>query len=69
MKVQITITGEHRGERVDWPEGWPVPREGEQVCLPFGYVCVRTVVWYPQGNSEGGGSAEPLVYVVLGPSR
>ena len=70
MKIQITITGEHRDQPDEWPQGWPVPREGEEVTLGNGAnVYVRHVVWHPSGSTFNGGDSEPFVYVVLGPRR
>jgi hypothetical protein len=46
-----------------WPEGWPLPRIGDEVHLPDGSEAeVTSVTWYPNGEH---GDNEPFVYVVL----
>lgn len=69
MKIIATLTGinDLRREPLDWPQGWPVPREGESVDMGVaGLLSVRSVVWYPEGNRD---SPEPFVYLVIGPRR
>lgn len=46
-----------------WPEGWPVPRIGEEIDYKGVIFTVRTVVWYPEGDINSF-SPEPYVYVV-----
>lgn len=66
MKVTTTVVGVLERFKVPWPDGWPPPHEGDVVETAHGPLYVRTVVWYPAGNDEGG---EPFVYVVLGLTR
>ncbi len=71
-KVLVGVVGQYPVPQVDWPAGWPVPREGDSVSLIEGDLtaeCVRTVVWYPQGEDDDGEATEPFVYVVIGPKR
>jgi hypothetical protein len=71
MKVTTTLVGimDHHRE-LEWPEGWPIPREGESVTLPGeDNLSVRTVVWYPEGSDEDEEDREPFVYLVIGPHR
>lgn len=71
MKIEINVVGVHPRPSVVWPEGWPVPREGEEVHVPglsaFTPV-VRHVLWFPMGDPEDGES-DPYVYVVVGRMR
>ena len=77
MKIVATLVGimdHHR--HLTWPEGWPVPREGDTVHLPHlderdpAELSVRTVVWYPEGDDESEGlDREPFVYLVVGQAR
>lgn len=75
MKVVVNLAGlaDHRRTLV-WPEGWPIPREGESVSVdlnsidgPTDGLRVRTVVWYPEGSSSA--DPEPFVYLVVGKPR
>lgn len=69
MRIVASLAGVVDAPDLEWPEGWPVPREGESVSLPgVGPLQVRTVVWYPAGNSDEG-DPEPFAYVVVGPPR
>ena len=73
MKIVTNLVGlmDHHRE-LKWPEGWPVPREGDTVHLDGlddqdpAELSVRTVVWYPEGEDD---DAEPFVYVVIGRRR
>lgn len=67
MIVKVGIVGQvDKSLEVEWPEGWPIPREEQLVVLADGTnLWVRSVTWFPQG-SEGG---EPVVYIVLGNLR
>jgi hypothetical protein len=71
MKITARLTGVIDPPGLDWPEGWPVPREGDIVSLPgVGPLQVRTVVWYPAGDGDDDeGELDPFVYVVIGPPR
>lgn len=69
MRVICSLVGEAkmRTEAPTWPEGWPVPRVGDEVVLKdSSTVTVRTVVWYPGGDQD---APFPHAYVVLGPRR
>lgn len=64
-------------EKVEWPEGWPIPREHEEVNLPglpesltggINTWHVRHVIWYPQGDPNSD-DPEPFIYLVLGSRR
>lgn len=68
MKILVTMVGTQRREPVLWPDGWPVPREGDRFEVPGApeVTTVRNVTWYPEGNNEEDDS-EPFVYVVVGP--
>lgn len=66
MKVRINVVGEHRGTDIEWPEGWPVPVEGQEIQIPNGTIFIRQVVWYPLGEDD---SVEPFIYVVVGPKN
>jgi len=70
VKVIATIVGSTDPRRiVTWPEGWPVPREGDSVTLhpdDPAVNTVRTVVWYPESDGD---IPEPFVYLVLGSDR
>jgi hypothetical protein len=53
-------------DRLSWPEGWPLPLEGQTVELPnerIANLYVRHVAWYPMGDED---DTEPYVYLVLG---
>lgn len=67
-KIRCTLVGltEHARE-LKWPEGWPVPTEGDTVELPglVAGLVVRRVVWYPEGDGED--EPSPFVYLVIGP--
>lgn len=67
LRVVVRVVG--HSVRLDngWPEGWPVPREGEPIHIGEDTLYVRTVAWYPAGDIHG--DHEPFVYVVLGPQR
>lgn len=73
MKVKCSLVGlvDHH-MTLEWPEGWPVPRVGDEVTLPGPdselNLAVRAVDWYPKGDPDDGGS-EPFVYVVIGRPR
>lgn len=66
MKVLINVVGWHPRPEVTWPEGWPVPRIGDQVQVKDKILFVRDVCWYPLGDRE---DIYPFVYVVVGPER
>lgn len=71
MNVKVSYVGTiDKSARIIWPDGWPVPREGDSFdvdVLGLSEVStVRTVVWYPHGNEE---VSEPFAYVVVGPAR
>ena len=75
MKVQCTLVGMvgHPAPPV-WPEGWPIPRQDEEVYLrdrggPATGLFVRHVVWYPEGDPDDPDDHEPFVYLVVGPRR
>lgn len=69
MRVQFSIVGtveRHDNVSADLEA---VPRVGDTVSLPGvseADTVVRTVVWHPVGDEDGGG---PSVYVVLGQRR
>ena len=66
-KAEPNAQGHSEREEVVWPEGWPIPREGEIVeAKGPTLLVVRSVTWYPHRDEEGG---EPFVYIVLGPRR
>lgn len=68
MKIVTTLVGitDHR-RTLKWPDGWPVPREGDSVDLPDAPgLAVRTVAWNPEGEGD---DSEPFVYVAIGPPR
>lgn len=47
----------------DWPTGWPIPRVGDEVCIPsFETLQVERVEWWPIGEYEGG---TPSIYIHL----
>lgn len=52
----------------EWPEGWPLPREGEAVETGSQTLYVKHVIYYPWGNRDEGDS-EPFIYIVLSVSR
>lgn len=59
----VTYENSERYE-VEWPEGWPIPRENEEVQSKDGTpLFVRHVIWYPHG--EFGEDSEPFVHIVL----
>lgn len=63
-KVITTIVGNFDDAipEVDWPEDWPIPREGETVYSKDGDgLSVKHVVWYPHGDD----GSEPHIYIVL----
>ena len=63
-KVMITIPGNFDDAipEIEWPEDWPIPREGETVYSKNGdSLIVKHVIWYPQGED----GSDPFVYVVL----
>lgn len=69
MNIMLTVTGTTNRDRfVVWPEGWPIPKVGDDVDIPDlpEVNSVRSVVWYPTGSEE---QSEPFVYIVLGPRR
>ena len=69
MKVRISQVGVVDKRVVEWPNDWPVPREGEQIELEEGTRYVRHVIWYPEGDHEERSLAhKPFVYVVIGPN-
>jgi hypothetical protein len=48
-----------------WPEGWPIPRVGDEINNQDGDSFeVTTVAWYPHGE-HGEDDLEPFVYIVL----
>ena len=69
MNIRISYVGTMNRAQIVWPEGWPVPRQGDSFnveALGLDEVTtVRHVVWYPHGDEEG---PEPYVYVVVGPA-
>jgi hypothetical protein len=68
MKIKTTLVGivDHT-RTLDWPDGWPMPREGESVDVNgLGGLSVRTVVWFPEGDDD---DPEPFVYLVIGQPR
>lgn len=70
MKIVTTLVGVTDYHRtLTWPDGWPIPREGDSVDLPgLPSLAVRTVVWYPEGGDDGD-EREPFVYLVIGNPR
>lgn len=57
-----------------WPEGMPVPSQGDRVALPHAepsVLGVRVVEWYPLGDvdesDDRAHDPTPFVYVVIGP--
>lgn len=71
MRVQFSVVGqvEHLGPF--WADLPAVPQEGDVIDLPGlsqADTVVRTVVWYPFGD-EDGGESEPFVYIVVGSPR
>lgn len=66
VKVEFHTPYRSNGEgrqKVEWPEGWPVPRIGDDVgTRDGGFLKVRAVVWYPHGED----GSEPFAYVILG---
>lgn len=53
------------GQPLAWPEGWSLPRAGDEVVLfGVGSALVRGVQWYPDGED---GNREPFVAVWLTP--
>lgn len=69
MNVVVGAVGVmNRDHKVVWPDGWPIPREGDSITIPAldEVTSVRTVVWYPEGD---GWKQDPFVYIVVGPSR
>ena len=70
MKVRFYVgdqayPGEKFGPGPVWPDGWPVPRIGDEVTSVHGITLKVTAVdWYPEGED---GDDEPYVYVVLRP--
>lgn len=66
MKIVVSLVGSSEQPELVWPQGWPVPREGESVALPGGdLLVVRTVAWCPRGGDPAD-PAEPYVYLVVG---
>jgi hypothetical protein len=69
MEQQVRPDDGRPGERVpspQWPDGWPVPRIGDDVDLGplFDGLSLKVTVvdWFPAGEDDGD---EPFVYVVL----
>lgn len=68
VKVRTTVVGTPKpAPQVRWPDGWPIPREGDpvEVAQPGDdplTLYVRRVVWYPHGDAL----PDPFVYLVLG---
>jgi hypothetical protein len=46
-----------------WPDGWPVPRVGDDVVLHDRNLAVRAVYWNPQGDED---DPKPFVFLALG---
>lgn len=68
MKIIVSVVGVIQNpddKPVEWPEGWPAPREGDTVYLLDRTLYVRLVVWCPQGSEK---LEEPCVYIVVGPT-
>lgn len=71
MKVQLTVVppNDPRGREHPlplWPDGWPVPRLGDEVRLADGAITrVHVVEWLPHGEH----GSDPFVYVVLRAER
>jgi len=67
VRVQCTVVPQYSAHRTEyplptWPEGWPPPRKGDEVCLADGTITlVHVVEWLPHGEDGG----DPFVYVVL----
>lgn len=69
MKVMVSAVGvTNREHPITWPEGWPIPRVGDDVDIPAlpEVAQVRTLVWNPEGDHD---DPEPFVYIVVGPAR
>ena len=61
--VRVRVVGRREPPKPTWPDGWPVPRQGEQVELKeLGVLWVGSVIWYPDGEF---GEGDPFVYVIL----
>lgn len=68
IEVQVSVVGVIDPPEVKWPQGWPIPRIGEEVFLPNQpSLFVRVVEWYPMGDPENDEMKIPFVYVVIGP--
>lgn len=71
MKVRFYVGDQYNeasqkfGPGPVWPDGWPVPRIGDEVTSVHGITLKVTAVgWFPEGED---GDDEPFVYVVLRP--
>lgn len=67
MIVHVHAVGVmNREVEVEWPEGWPIPREGDSIAVPEmpEVSKVRNVTWYPRGEEPGDPA---FVYIVIGP--
>ena len=64
MNIKISVTGMHPRPDIVWPEGWPMPRIGEEVTIGEHNLFVRHVDYYPLGDLE---EKDPFIYVVIGP--
>lgn len=72
MKVYLRVVGMAQARdavETEWPDGWPIPREGETVYTAArDALYVRDVSWWPIGDPLND-DPEPFVYVVIGPAR
>lgn len=68
MRTQVSVTGMHGLNVPDftWPDNWATPHVGDPVQVGEYTLYVRVVHWYPMSDDE---TAEPFVYLVLGPNR
>lgn len=68
MRVIVNLIGlQDPSRELEWPEGWPLPRFGEEVSLPnLPPLQVRAVCWQPEGDEEDN---EPYIYLVIGNPR
>ena len=63
-KVITSIVGnfDNKIPEIEWPEGWPIPRVGDEVYSKNNdLLFVRHVCWYPHGEFGN----EPFIYIVL----
>lgn len=66
MNPRVVVSAMKRDEYGDhdvtWPEGWPVPRVGDDLSLQDGTgLKIKAVDWYPMGEGD---DPTPFVYVV-----